>query len=298
MTDLKRFEYVLALSECMNFSQAASKLGISQSTLSQYIQKLEKDLGVSLFERTTANLRLTQYGEIYLKSAREILDIYSTTLDTLSDADKGATGVVRMGISPSRAPFLLAGLTEEFKKEYPNVKLYFSESKTVNIIKKLYEGSVDFAVTVDDSLEKNSDFICEAVATESIMLVGAKEKKLCSLLQNGEFDFTKAKDMPFILLGDDQLLTGEFYRLSKKCSVSPEVAVQVSELSTAIALVKKGLGLTLLPSSYKQYGNLGDELDFLSIEQAKLRRKVVVAYRKDKYLNKPSKALISLIKSK
>lgn len=298
MTDLKRFEYVLALAECMNFSQAAGKLGISQSTLSQYIQKLEKDLGVSLFERTTANLRLTQYGEIYLKSARRILDIYATTLDTLSDADKGATGVVRMGISPSRAPFLLAGITEEFKKEYPKVKLHFSESKTVDIIKKLYEGSIDFAVTVDDSLEKNNDFCCETVASESIMLVGAKKKGISSLSKNGEIDFTKTKDMPFILLGDDQLLTGEFYRLSKKCSVSPEVTVQVSELSTAIALVKQGLGLTLLPSSYKQYGNLSDELDFLSIEQGQLKRKVVVVYRKDKYLNKPSKALISLIKTK
>ena len=65
MTDLKRFEYVLALSEYMNFSQAAARLNISQSTLSQYIQKLEKEIGVSLFDRAVTPLRLTQYGEIH-----------------------------------------------------------------------------------------------------------------------------------------------------------------------------------------------------------------------------------------
>ena len=56
MTDLKRFEYVLALAECLNFSQAAAKLNISQSTLSQQIQKTEKEIGVALFDRTTSTL--------------------------------------------------------------------------------------------------------------------------------------------------------------------------------------------------------------------------------------------------
>jgi DNA-binding transcriptional LysR family regulator len=295
MTDLKRFEYVLALAECLNFSQAAAKLNISQSTLSQQIQKTEKEIGVALFDRTTSTLTLTQYGRLYIKGARKIIDTYSETLDSITDADMGASGSVTMGIAPSRAPFLLPGVVKEFRKIYPEVNLNFAENKTRDIIKDLSEGKIDFAYTVLSSQEQLKDFEIVPVTDEEVMLVCKKGEDIGGICDDGSVDFKKLTDEKFIALQDSQLLTDYFYNLKNKSGSQVDISLCVSELSTAIAMVKEGLGIMLLPSSYKKYGTLENELDFYSIRQGSAKRKIAVVYRKDKYINKPMRALIEIL---
>ncbi len=295
MTDLKRFEYVLALSECMNFSQAASQLNISQSTLSQYIQKLEKEIGVSLFDRSATPLKLTQYGEIYVKGARKILDTYCETLDSIGDADSGAKGTVRVGLSPSRATFLLPEVVSAFKELYPDVTLKFIESKSKDIIKNLNEGNIDFAYTVTDDMGDSDDFTVIESEREEIMLVCAASGEIAKRANKGVIDFGDTADLKFILLEDSQLISDIFSSLCKKSAVYPERYISVSELSTAISLVESSVGVMLLPSSYKGYGRLSERLSFFRVKQADFKRTLGVVYRRDKYLNKPAKALMKIM---
>ena len=295
MTDLKRFEYVLALAECLNFSQAASKLDISQSTLSQQIQKTEKEIGVALFDRTTSTLTLTQYGQLYVKGARKIIDAYNETLDSITDADMGVSGSVSVGIAPSRAPFLLPGVVAEFRKLYPEVSLNFVENKTKDIMKDLSDGNIDFAYTVIASQEQLKDFEIVPVTDEEVMLVCRKGMKMAAIDSDGSVDFKKLSDEKFIALQDSQMLTDYFYNLKNKSGSKVDINLCVSELSTAIAMVKEGLGIMLLPSSYKNYGTLEKDLDFYRIRQVSAKRKIAIIYRKDKYINKPMKNLIEIL---
>ena len=295
MTDLKRFEYVLALAECLNFSQAASKLDISQSTLSQQIQKTEKEIGVALFDRTTSTLTLTQYGQLYVKGARKIIDAYNETLDSITDADMGVSGNVSVGIAPSRAPFLLPGVVAEFRKIYPEVSLNFVENKTKDIMKDLSDGNIDFAYTVIASQEQLKDFEIVPVTDEEVMLVCRKGMKMAAIDSDGSVDFKKLSDEKFIALQDSQMLTDYFYNLKNKSGSKVDINLCVSELSTAIAMVKEGLGIMLLPSSYKNYGTLEKDLDFYRIRQVSAKRKIAIIYRKDKYINKPMKNLIEIL---
>ncbi len=295
MTDLKRFEYVLALAECLNFSQAAAKLDISQSTLSQQIQKTEKEIGVALFDRTTSTLTLTQYGQLYIKGARKIIDTYNETLDSITDADMGVSGSVSVGIAPSRAPFLLPGVVAEFRKIYPEVSLNFAENKTKDIMKDLSDGNIDFAYTVIASQEQFKDFEVVPVTDEEVMLVCRKGMDMAAISNDGSVDFKKLTDEKFIVLQDSQMLTDYFYNLKNKSGSKVDINLCVSELSTAIAMVKEGLGIMLLPSSYKNYGTLEKELDFYCIRQVSAKRKIAIIYRKDKYINRPMKTLIEIL---
>lgn len=295
MTDLKRFEYVLALAECLNFSQAASKLDISQSTLSQQIQKTEKEIGVALFDRTTSTLTLTQYGQLYVKGARKIIDAYNETLDSITDADMGVSGNVSVGIAPSRAPFLLPGVVAEFRKIYPEVSLNFVENKTKDIMKDLSDGNIDFAYTVIASQEQLKDFEVVPVTDEEVMIVCRKGMIMPAIGNDGSVDFKKLSDEKFIVLQDSQMLTDYFYNLKNKSGSKVDINLCVSELSTAIAMVKEGLGIMLLPSSYKNYGTLEKDLDFYRIRQVSAKRKIAIIYRKDKYINKPMKTLIEIL---
>lgn len=294
MADLKRFEYVLALSECKNFSQAAQQLDISQSTLSQYIQKIEKEIGVSLFDRSVSPLKLTQYGEIYVKGARKIVDAYSETLDSIGDADAGTIGSVRVGLSPSRASFMLPQVVSEFTQLYPHVTLKFIESKSKDIMKNLSEGNIDFAYTVTSGEDSYDDCRVISVDKERIMLVTSADVKL-SDEEDKAVDFKLAENHRFILLEENQLLTKIFHDLCKKSSASIENYICVSELSTALSLVKSGLGIMLLPSSYRNYGRLKSELSFYDIKQSDSERELSVIYKKDKYINKPTRALLEIM---
>ena len=295
MTDLKRFEYALALAEVKNFSQAADKLGISQSSLSQYIRKLENELGVLLFERTSPSVKLTQSGEIYVKGARKILDEYSGIIDNIADADNGLYGTVCVGISPSRAPFLLPDIVNEFRTVFPDVTLKFIESKSKDIIRNLNDGTIDFAYTVSCDAGIDGELTVTPIADEEIMLVCSKQSKLNEKVKNGKIDFTEVKDFPFIVLEDDQLLTNDFFEICRECTVTPKVSISVSEISTAIAFATRDLGIMLLPSSYRYYGDLKNQLNFLSVKQGASQRKISVIYRKDKYLNRPTLALIDIL---
>lgn len=295
MTDLKRFEYALALAEVKNFSQAADKLGISQSSLSQYIRKLENELGVLLFERTSPSVKLTQSGEIYVKGARKILDEYSGIIDNIADADNGLYGTVCVGISPSRAPFLLPDIVNEFRTVFPDVTLKFIESKSKDIIRNLNDGTIDFAYTVSCDAGIDGELTVTPIADEEIMLVCSKQSKLNEKVKNGKIDFTEVKDFPFIVLEDDQLLTNDFFEICRECTVTPKVSISVSEISTAIAFAARDLGIMLLPSSYRYYGDLKNQLNFLSVKQGASQRKISVIYRKDKYLNRPTLALIDIL---
>ena len=294
MADLKRFEYVLALSECKNFSQAAQQLDISQSTLSQYIQKIEKEIGVSLFDRSVSPLKLTQYGEIYVKGARKIVDAYSETLDSIGDADSGTIGSVRVGLSPSRASFMLPQVVSEFTQLYPHVTLKFIESKSKDIMKNLSEGNIDFAYTVTSGEDSYDDCRVISVDKERIMLVTSADVKL-SDEEDKTVDFKLAENHRFILLEENQLLTKIFHELCKKSSALIENYICVSELSTALSLVKSGLGIMLLPSSYRNYGRLKSELSFYDIKQSDSERELAVIYKKDKYINKPTRALLEIM---
>ena len=189
----------------------------------------------------------------------------------------------------------MPGVVSKFRESYPEVSLNFVENKSKDIIKDLSEGNIDFAYTVLSSLENLKDFEAIAVTEEEIMLVCKKGSDIENIAQEGSVDFKKLGGEKFIALQDSQLLTDYFYTLKQKSGSKADIGLCVSELSTAIAMVKEGLGIMLLPSSYKRYGTLENELDFYRIKQVSTKRKIAVIYRKDKYINKPMKALIEIL---
>ena len=84
--DLKQIEYILKIAEENNITHAAEKLFITQPALNQQLLKLEKELGTPLFHRSRSNWRLTEAGEIYVKNAKQILQIKKNTYEQIRDA--------------------------------------------------------------------------------------------------------------------------------------------------------------------------------------------------------------------
>lgn len=149
-----QLEYIVALDAHRHFTLAAESCFITQPTLSMQIQKLEEELGVTIFDRTKQPVATTETGKEIIEQAKLIL-AQKLAMYELVQIKKGIlTGELKLGVIPTLAPYLLPLFIQSFAAKYKQVKLIVSEMTTDNIIKSLTEGSIDAGILVTP-LQKN-----------------------------------------------------------------------------------------------------------------------------------------------
>lgn len=155
---LQQLEYVVSVDKHRHFINAAKACGITQSTLSSMIQKLENELDVIIFDRNAHPIKPTEIGEKIISQAKIVLYNSSQLIEMVMDERTKNSGSIRLGIIPTVATYILPKLFNEALNNYSNIKLNVIETQTSNIIKKLHRAELDMAVLVtpleeDDLLE-------------------------------------------------------------------------------------------------------------------------------------------------
>ena len=143
---LQQMEYIVALDNYRHFVKAAEACGITQSTLSSMIQKLELELGVTLFDRKAHPLKPTEVGEEVIRQAKVVL--YNTSqLQELVVSKKGeATGELRLGIASTIASYILPKLFKFLSKHHPGIHLFVEEARVDDLTAKLERAELDVAL--------------------------------------------------------------------------------------------------------------------------------------------------------
>ena len=145
--DIRWLEGFVVVAEELHFSNAANRLGIAQSPLSQLIRKLEKELGQSLFSRSTRSVELTAAGKALLPEARRILATMSEARELVSAAEGDIVGTVRLGYSGVLNYSTLPLLTKEVQNRLPLVDLELVGQKlTQEALNMLRQGRLDIAM--------------------------------------------------------------------------------------------------------------------------------------------------------
>lgn len=155
--ELRQLKYFVKTAETLNFSEAAHALFITQSTLSQQIRSLEKEMGVELFQRNSHSVSLTEAGEHLLPSAKRTLQDASECVTQVSDLKHMLSGVLNIGLSYSFAPVLMEAV-KEFTKQYPGVRLNIICRAMEELLELLKKREVDFVLCFkpnvsDDDIE-------------------------------------------------------------------------------------------------------------------------------------------------
>ena len=120
-----QIKYVLTVASLKSISKAAKKLHVTQPSLSQYIQKIEKQLGFTIFDRSISPLKLTEEGEILIDTANKIQSLEDNMINKISDIANLKTGNLKIGSSSFRASCLLSKSISEFKKSYPGIEFLY-----------------------------------------------------------------------------------------------------------------------------------------------------------------------------
>lgn len=130
----KQLQYVLTLANEGSFSKAADVLNITQPSLSQYIKKIEREVGAELFDRTNGDVRLTDAGRAYIDIGRKMLDLKHQLEEQLSDIAVFKSGTISIGISAHRSVALMPSVVYAFKNLYPGITLQIIEKKRHELI--------------------------------------------------------------------------------------------------------------------------------------------------------------------
>lgn len=144
---LQQLRYVVALAEARSFSSAARRLGVSQSTLSLQVAKLERELGVPLFDRRRRRVVLTVLGRALLERARLVLREADGLRSLVGEhARDPMEATVRLGVIPTVAPYLFPPVLRVLHTLHPKLRLLLHEARTDDLLEQLRLGRIDAAI--------------------------------------------------------------------------------------------------------------------------------------------------------
>lgn len=137
-----QLRYVVAVDDHRNFSRAAERCRVTQPSLSAQIKKLEVELGVEIFDRSTNPVRPTDVGRRIIRQARVVL-VELGRLEELVHGEEGVGGELRVGVLPTVAPCILARFMAALTRRYPALRLRVEERQTEGILEGIERGRLD-----------------------------------------------------------------------------------------------------------------------------------------------------------
>lgn len=145
---IQQLEYLIAVDKHRHFGNAADSCFVTQPTLSAQLGKLEKELGVLLFDRSKMPVIPTEIGVQIIAQAKKVVSESKGILELVAQLKGDISGTLKLGIIPTLAPYLLHRFIRRFLDKYPNVKLEVQEMVTEEVVKKLKNDELDLGIIV------------------------------------------------------------------------------------------------------------------------------------------------------
>lgn len=240
--NLKDLEYVKAIAHFKHFRKAADACFVSQPTLSGQVKKLEQELGVTLFDRSTKQVTLTAKGERLLTQINVILEQTQILKELAATSNEPLQGKLTIGIIPTIAPYLLPVLLTSMKEAFINSRFSFIEMQTATILEALDNGELDFAILADvPELKKyhrvnlyKEDFVVAVSHDNSL----ARQKKVA---------LRDLQGCSLLMLSDGHCFKDQAQQFCFSAGVNVSSQYQGNSLETLLALVAMDDGVTFVP---------------------------------------------------
>lgn len=250
--ELRHLRYFIAVAEELHFGRAAERLGISQPPLSQQIQALEEEIGARLFERTNRRVELTDAGRLFLDESRQVLAQVDKAVLLARRAHLGELGELKIGFTSS-APFTstMPSSIHAFRKAYPDVHLDLQEMSSRQVLKALLEESLQVGVIRPLALPDAVHWV--ELFREPLVAVLRADHPLAAGSEDGLAIAALAEE-PFVFFPRSYGtgLYDQVIALTRQAGFSPRIAQEASEAMTIIGLVSAGLGVSILPASFRR----------------------------------------------
>ncbi len=241
---LSQLRAFAAVAEHLHFRDAAAAIGMSQPALSGAVAALEETLGVQLLERTTRKVLLSPAGERLAVRTRRVLERLAELLDEAEAVRAPFTGVLRLGVIPTCAPYLLPTVLRLVHERYPDLDLQVHEEQTASLLDGLTGGRLDVLL------------LAAPLATAGVLEVPLFDEDFVLVTPSGHtyagqdaVPRTALRELDLLLLDEGHCLRDQTLDICREAGRAPggSVTTSAAGLSTLVQLVAGGMGVTLLP---------------------------------------------------
>ena len=290
--DTSIFRYVTAVSECGSISAAARRLFLSQPALTKHISRLEKELGVKLFDRSKTPLVPTPAGELFLEYAREYVRQEKEFMERLGKTE----GVLEEHIlvaTTHRGGTYVGDRTTAFLTRFPGVSLEYLDVSAEECEAALIAGKVDLAVYTDpvmsgqiEYMPLEEDELVFVVSKDSPLLRGKDISGNClECPVELEPERFRDPDLTWILSTKNHSLYFAERAFFKKYGITPVRSQRVDYVDTRYSIACGGGGIVLVPTSTAQRSMGKREWVFCTVKGSGLYRYIIIAKQKGRVLS-------------
>lgn len=289
-------EYIRAILKYGSITAASKKIYISQSALSQHIIRIEKKLGVEIFNRDFKPIKLTEAGIIYKKSLEDIEKLKENTLLKIEEINKLKIGELSIGSTDYQTYFFLSKVLKDFNEDYPGIKINLVEAKTNQLNTFALNGLCDFSITYETDMFDDLESI--NLYREDVYLAMSKENKLKNDLSGkGKIKTISAKKLAgqnIIRMKKGQNLILQYQELDEFTDNSLNTVFKTDSIFIAEKCVRENMGLAILPQSMlKEKKN---DLIYFKLKEGLSSRTTMINYSKNHKLKTIAKIFIDRLK--
>jgi LysR family transcriptional regulator, transcription activator of glutamate synthase operon len=286
--EIRQIQYFLSIVGTGSFSAAADEHYISQSSLSKVILALEKELEVSLFDRSKRKVFLTEAGEAFLGHARKFQAEYKALVVEL-DGHKSTADSFSIAAIPILTQYGLTTALAQFRDSYPNIRFILEEIDGLNILPALDEHRFDLAFTRHNNLNPDQHASLEICQDKLLVVVSRKNRhadrssiSLRELSTDNFIVFDRVTDMYKLVMDE-----------CGKAGFEPTIFYSSHRKVSVFGLVGTNIGLALMPVKIYEYHQHPDVVAIPLEEHIECN--VVLAYLKNRKLPKAASTFIDFM---
>ena len=288
--DFRELRYMLLLTKTRNITKAAEILHVSQPSLSQFLHKVEREMGSTLFERSPRGLTPTPAGEEYIRAAREILMQREELRQRINDLAEMRRGKLTLGVTTQRGGHLVPDVISSFRRQHPGIELKILERlSTDDLEETALEGECD--VFVSNLPLKHPEIAYRILTEDCLHLVLPPSYALpCGI---PDFTFERTLELIHALRNEDfivpPLTSMKMGRLVKTLfqllDFEPRVMLETHSVDTAQYMVLGGVGITFAHRSVFLDPRMQEKPIYIPLDDPRFRMPLVAGFSNRDYIS-------------
>ncbi len=305
----EELDYVYEVYKVRSFSQAAKNLYVSQPALSSAIKKLETRLGITIFDRSSQPIAITEEGKVYIAAAEKIIAVRKSLASQLSDMSELKTGHITVSGENYISSFIYPKIIIEFMERYSGIDIEMVESNSHDLQNKLLDESVDLLIdykfdpTLYDSypivdehvllcVPKHlpiNERLCEFALTAKDIKSGKHLKKNCAEVSLSEFS-----EETFVILKKGNYSHRHSMELCAEAGFTPNVKISPDQLITSYNMSRAGMGISMVPDLFVYSAPESGRCIFYKMADTNSTRKLCLGFKKNRYMSRAAEAFIQI----
>ena len=271
----RQVQIFVCIAQSHTFAQAAEKMCLSQPALSSSIKKMESQLGGLMFSRTTRKVELSPEGRQFLPVAVRLMGDWQDAFSDLHNLFSLGQGTLSIAAMPSFAAGLLPSILQQFKTEFPNIKLSVTDVVMESVIKDVQAGRAEIGFSFEH--EKMDGLEFHSILTDDFIAVLPVNHPLS---EHQALSWSHIALYPFVAMNKGSAIRKWIDSFMEINHLSLNIVVEASQLATLGQFVKHDLGVSVVPALCQEQ-MLSKDLLCLRIHQSGLSKRVGVIRQKN-----------------